>query len=127
MVRVKIMLRPVLSWCGPRSHFCYCQKVAGLLIWFVLSDERTGLSFTISAGSRQRSHSLVLVPRTRDTILLPHIRDFPDLEDLVPVFVLPRNRVAQFYPQALGSLFVASYDSQGCGGGIRTRIHTGTD
>jgi hypothetical protein len=40
----------------------------------------------------------------------------------VPVFISPRNRVAQLYPQALGSLFVASYDSQGCGGGIRTRL-----
>jgi hypothetical protein len=28
----------------------------------------------------------------------------------VPVFIFPRNRVAQLYPQALGSLFVASYD-----------------
>jgi hypothetical protein len=33
--------------------------------------------------------------------------------------------VAQFYPQALGSLFVASYDSLGYGGGIRPRLHTG--
>jgi hypothetical protein len=31
----------------------------------------------------------------------------------VPVFISPRNRVAQLYPQTLGSLFVASYDSQG--------------
>jgi hypothetical protein len=29
------------------------------------------------------------------------------------------------YPQALGSRFVASYDSQGYGGGIRTRLDTG--
>jgi hypothetical protein len=28
--------------------------------------------------------------------------------------------VAQLYPQALGSLFVASYDSQGCGGAMRS-------
>jgi hypothetical protein len=28
-----------------------------------LSDERTGLSFTISAGPRQRSHSRFRVPR----------------------------------------------------------------
>jgi hypothetical protein len=32
--------------------------------------------------------------------------------------------VAQLYPRA-GSLSVASYDSQGCGGGILTRLHTG--
>jgi hypothetical protein len=33
--------------------------------------------------------------------------------------------VAQLYPQTLGSLFVASYDSQGYGGGILTSLHTG--
>jgi hypothetical protein len=37
--------------------FYYCQTVAGLLMWGALSDERTGLSFTIAAGPRQRSHS----------------------------------------------------------------------
>jgi hypothetical protein len=40
-----------------------------------------------------------------------------------PVFTSPRNRVAQLYPQALGSRFVASYDSQGYSGGIPTRLH----
>jgi hypothetical protein len=39
-------------------------------------------------------------------------------------YLSPRNRLAQLYPRALGSLFVASYDSQGCGGGIRTHLHT---
>jgi hypothetical protein len=41
------------------------------------------------------------------------------------MFISPRNRVAQLYPQALGSLFVASYDSQSYGGGIQTRLHAG--
>jgi hypothetical protein len=36
-----------------------------------------------------------------------------------------RNSVAQLYLQALGSLFVASYDSQGYGEGIRPRLHAG--
>jgi hypothetical protein len=49
---------------------------------------------------------------------------FPNMEGHVPVFICPRNRVAQLYPQTLGSLFVAS-DSQGYGGGIRSRLHTG--
>jgi hypothetical protein len=47
------------------------------------------------------------------------------LEGQVPVFINPRNRVAQLYLQALGSLFVASCDSQGYGGGIRTHFHAG--
>jgi hypothetical protein len=33
--------------------------------------------------------------------------------------------VAQPYPQAQGSISVASYDLQGYGGGILTRLHTG--
>jgi hypothetical protein len=53
------------------------------------------------------------------------IWDSTSLEDQVPVFISPRNRLAQLYPQALGSLLVAFYDSQGCGGGILTRLHTG--
>jgi hypothetical protein len=58
-------------------------------------------------------------------ILQSQIRDSPNLEGQVPVFISPRNRVAKIYPQALGSLFVASYDSQGYSGGIRTRHHRG--
>jgi hypothetical protein len=47
------------------------------------------------------------------------------MEGQVPLFISPRNRVAQFYPQVLLSFFVASYDSEGYGGGIRTRLHAG--
>jgi hypothetical protein len=39
-----------------RPDFCYCQTVAGLLMWDALSDERTGLSFIFPIGPRQRSH-----------------------------------------------------------------------
>jgi hypothetical protein len=46
---------------GPTSDFYFCQAVEGLLIWVVLSDKRTGLSFTISAGLLQCSHSWVRV------------------------------------------------------------------
>jgi hypothetical protein len=51
--------------------------------------------------------------------------DFSNPEGQVPVFISPRNRVAQLYPRALGSLFVASYDSQGYGGGILIHLYTG--
>jgi hypothetical protein len=49
----------------------------------------------------------------------------PNLEGKVLVLISPRNRVAQLYSQALRSLFVASYDSQGYGGGIRPHLHKG--
>jgi hypothetical protein len=42
------------------------------------------------------------------------------MEGQVPVFISPRNRVAQLYPQALGSLYVASCDLQAYGQGILT-------
>jgi hypothetical protein len=45
---------------GPDLY--YCQTVACLFTWDALSDERTGLSFTIAAVSRQCSHSGVRVP-----------------------------------------------------------------
>jgi hypothetical protein len=54
------------------------------------------------------------------------MRPTPLLEDQVPVFMFPRDRVAQLYPQELGSLSVAAaYDSQGYGGDILTRLHKG--
>jgi hypothetical protein len=62
---------------------------------------------------------------THDHILFSQIRDSPNLECQVPIFMSLRKRVAQLYPQALGSPFVTSYDTQGYGGGIRTRLHAG--
>jgi hypothetical protein len=71
--------------------------------------------------------AIILRPESRgnhDHILLSQIRDSPNLEGQVLIF--KSNRTAQLYHQALGSLFVASYDSQGYGGGIRPLLHTGT-
>jgi hypothetical protein len=51
------------------------------------------------------------VPRTHDQILLSQFWDSPNLEGQVPIFISPRNRMAQLYHQALGSLFIASYNS----------------
>jgi hypothetical protein len=56
-----------LSWnkapiWGLRPDLDYCLTVAGLLIWGALSNERTGLSFAIATGPRQRSHFWVRVP-----------------------------------------------------------------
>jgi hypothetical protein len=62
--------------------------------------------------------------RIHDHILLSLIRGSPNPEGQVPVFVSSRNRVTRLYPQALSSLFVASYDLQGYGGGIRPHLHT---
>jgi hypothetical protein len=50
-----------LMW-GLWPDFYHCQTVVGLLIWGALSDERTGLSFTVAAGCHQCSHFRVWVP-----------------------------------------------------------------
>jgi hypothetical protein len=73
-------------------------------MWSPLSDERTGLPFTIADGSRQRVILESEFRGTHDHILLSQIRDSPNLEGQVPVFISPTNRMAQLYPQALGSL-----------------------
>jgi hypothetical protein len=44
---------------------------------------------------------------SHDSILLSQIRESLNLEGQVSVLISPRNRVAQLYPQALGSIFVA--------------------
>jgi hypothetical protein len=70
-----------------------------------------GLSFTIVAGL---ASAVILRSESRGThehILLSQIRDSPNLEGQDAVFISPKNRVARLYSQALGSLFVASYDS----------------
>jgi hypothetical protein len=56
-----------LSWnetpiWGLRPDFCYCQTLACLLIWGAFFNKRTGLSITVVAGPRQRSHSRVRIP-----------------------------------------------------------------
>jgi hypothetical protein len=38
----------------------------------------------------------------------------------------PNDRVAQLCPQTPGSLFIVFHDSQSRGGGILTRLHTGS-
>jgi hypothetical protein len=47
---------------GLWPDFYYCQTVVGLLMWGALSDERTGLYFTMAPGPRQRNYFRVRVP-----------------------------------------------------------------
>jgi hypothetical protein len=42
-----------------------------------------------------------------------------------PVFMSHRKRLAQLYVQELSTLSIVSYDPQGYGRGIRTRLHAG--
>jgi hypothetical protein len=57
-----------MSWCqapisGLQPDVYFSQRAVGLLMWSDISDEKMDLSFTITAGSRQRSHSRAKVLR----------------------------------------------------------------
>jgi hypothetical protein len=88
-------------------------------MWGVISYEKwvcrlqllLGLASSVVLGSECH--------KTHDHILLHQIRDSSNLEDQNPVFITPKNRVANLYsPKVVGSLFVISYDSQSYGVGI---------
>jgi hypothetical protein len=83
-----------------------------------------GLSFTIAVGLRQRIHSQVRVSQETWPIFTVSDSRAPNLEGQVPVFISPRKRFAHLHTQAVGSLSVVSYVSQGYGGGIRPHLHT---
>jgi hypothetical protein len=59
--------------------------------------------------------------RRTHNIFCCFISDSPNLDDQVPV---PRNRVAHIHSRASDFLSVASYDSQGYGGGIAILLYT---
>jgi hypothetical protein len=95
----------ILKWSpiwGPKPNVYYCQTVAGSLTWGALSDDKTGLSFTIAAGPRQRSHSRVRV--SRDSWQYVTVSDWR-----LPksggrgTRIYIRNRAAHLHPRALGS------------------------
>jgi hypothetical protein len=73
LLSLSLKLRPTVSRpvCLGIKHpsgaynqiFIIVRQLRGLLKWGALSDVRTGLSFIIAPGPRQRSHSRVRVPR----------------------------------------------------------------
>jgi hypothetical protein len=81
-----------------------------------------GLWFTTAAGPRQHSHSQIQVPRDSPPYFTVSDSRLPQPGGPDPSTYIPQEQGAQLYPQALGFLSVASYDWQGYGGGIRTRI-----
>jgi hypothetical protein len=97
---------------GPRPNF-------NLLTWGILSDERTDLSFTIAAGF---DCTVILGSESRGTHFTVPDSRLPQPEEPGSVFISPRNRVSQIYPQALSSILIASYDLKGYGGSIWTGL-----
>jgi hypothetical protein len=101
-----------LNTCG-YSHYVTSSLTRG---WVYRLQLLLALASAVILRSESRG--------THDHMLVSQIRDSPNLDGEVPIFISLRNRVAQLYPEAPGSLFIASYESQGYGGGIRPRLHT---
>jgi hypothetical protein len=83
----------------PATNFSFSLKfsVIGLLFCSAHSDERTGLKFTVATDPRQSSPAWVRVPRdSRPYFIVPFI-ETPNLKGQVPVFISPRNKVAQIW------------------------------
>jgi hypothetical protein len=78
-----------------QHYFVFNDNLPSQSYFNILPDERMGMSFTIAAGPRQRSHSQVRVSQDACPHFTFHIRDSPHLEGHVPVFISPKNRVAQ--------------------------------
>jgi hypothetical protein len=81
------------------------------------------LSFIIAAGSRQRRHSQVRVPRNSRPYLT--LSDWRLIQPggPGPRIYIPQEHGSPVISPALSSLSIASYDSQDYGGSIRTRLH----
>jgi hypothetical protein len=70
-----------------------------------LSDERTGLSFTIAAGPRQRSHSRVRVPRHSWPYLIVSDSTLPQLGGPGPRIYIPQEQGGPVIPSCTGFPF----------------------
>jgi hypothetical protein len=100
-----------VSWCVAPflTRGCVCNLLVQLLL---------GLARAVTLGSKPR--------RTHDHILLSHLR-LPQPGGPGPRIYIPQEQGGPVIPLSTGFPFVASYDSQGCGGGILTHLHTGID
>jgi hypothetical protein len=95
-----------MSWCeallwGSRPDFHYCHTAAGFFYVGPLSDSDGSVVLLVLASAVVLGYESRV---TDDHILLSVIRDSPNLEGQGSICISPRNRVAQLYPHALGSL-----------------------
>jgi hypothetical protein len=89
------------------------------------SDEWTRLSFEIAADLRQRSHSWILVQRDSEQYFTVSASRLSPPRRPGPLIYTPQQQGGPVIPPSTGFPFLASYSSQGYGGGIRTRLHKG--
>jgi hypothetical protein len=89
-------------------------------LWLVTSYRNVAVLF-LWVCNLHCSHSMVRVAQNPNHTLLPHLR-LPQSGGPGSCIYIPQQHGAQLYPRTLGSLYVATYDSQGYGGGILIRL-----
>jgi hypothetical protein len=127
-VEVEVNLRPTVSRpvcpgvrrpSGTRDQFFFRHEISGrqLRLWYFVAPSLTRLrvcNLLLNCFWALPEQSLLSrSPAELTAIFYCLIWESPNLEGQVPVFISPRNSVAQLYPRALDSLSVTSYDSRG--------------
>jgi hypothetical protein len=100
-----------------RVFLCVAPSLTRGLVCDLLVQSFLVLARAVTLGSKSR--------RTHDHILLSHLR-LPQPGGPGLCFYIPQEQGGPDIPPGTGFPFVSSYDSQGCGGGILTRLHTGS-
>jgi hypothetical protein len=111
----------------PDQVFVTVKTFAGLLTRGIC-DKRTGLSFTVAAGTRQGNHSRVRVlrgPRSHFTVTGSRLP--PNLEDQVLVFISPSHWGHFPSPLTARRVTVEVFDPASTRGSTRTKSHIATD
>jgi hypothetical protein len=125
-ITVKVILQPKVSRpvslavrhpSGARDQFFFLLEIFFTQLrvcYFVAPSLTSGRVIYCCCWSLPAQSRSGLSPEGLKTIFCcPNSWNSPNLQGQVPVFISPRNRVAQIYPRALGSFSVASYDSLG--------------
>jgi hypothetical protein len=89
-----VLISSTLVGLATRYYFlseCCCLKIAVLFLCGALSDERTGLQFASQSLNSRSSAEPVTIPYCL-------IWDSANLKGKIPIFISPRNRVAQYTP-----------------------------
>jgi hypothetical protein len=107
------MTRFLFSVWRLRVSWCVAPSLTRGWVYNLLVQLLLGLARAVTLGSKSR--------RTHDHILLR----LSQPGGPGPCIYIPPEQGGPVIPPGTGFPFVASYDSQGCGGGILTRLHTG--
>jgi hypothetical protein len=79
---------PPINWSWRTAFFFFQLNTYGYSPYLTSSlTRRMGLSFTIAAGRRQCKYSRIQIPQDSRHILLSQIRDPPNLENQVRIFI----------------------------------------